>query len=137
MYPFADGIIEYHATQEEPFNEWFAFLFEGNKWKLTGPITVPINHIEVSETKYRKTEQDFYDDEKGYHVLMKSFDYDKLGHITLVKPEDKYLIVDGYHRFYACDQHDLVNIEGCYEWIKTENNSPFALQIRELILNTL
>jgi hypothetical protein len=130
MYPGHEEIISYH--QKEGFNEWFAFLFDGNKWILDGPKEIPIHKILISKSEFNKVEVDF----KENNILMENFDYNKIGYLTVVKPDDLYRIVDGWHRFYMCNVKDLVNVP-VYEWIKKENSSPFALQIRDLILNNL
>lgn len=130
MYPGHEEIIAYH--QKENFYEWFAFLFDGNKWMLDGPKEIPIHKILVSKSKFAEVESDFGEP----NLLMENFDYESIGHLTVVKPDDLYRIVDGWHRLYRCCQKDLVNVP-VYEWIKKENSNPFAIQIRDLILNNL
>ncbi len=136
MYPDYEEIIKYHQQQEVPFNEWFAFLFGGLKWKLEGPKEIPVHKIRISESKFREVEGDFKNPDKGYQILAENFDTKKLGYLTVVNLKGEYEILDGWHRFYLLNSIDFVNVPA-YEWIKTPNDNEYSRAIRDLIVNKI
>lgn len=127
-------LIKNHYEQDVPFGEWFSFIFEGEKWVLKGPLQIPLNHIHVSESKFNEAKEDFTTDK--YKTMLDNFNISKMNYITVVKPEDKYLIVDGYHRYYMASEKDLVEIPA-FEWVKEENKNPIARELKQLIINNL
>jgi len=134
MYPNDGMIIDYHF--KESFVEWFAFLFDSPKWILQGPKEIPIHNILISQTKFNEVQEQM----EANNILFQEFDAEMLNHLTVVKPDDKYRVVDGWHRLYRCCNQDLVNVP-VYEWVKLnplQGNHPkieYALKIRQLIID--
>ncbi len=134
MYPQHEDIINYHYNSEEPFNEWFAFLFDSNKWVLKGPIKVSMDSVIIPPRKYKTIGKE--NKTPQYSGLANKINEPFFDFITVVKPDNVYGIADGWHRFHIIRESGATEFTA-YEWVKEENNNPIALEIRSIIINNI
>ena len=123
MYPELLEAIDYH--KQENFQEWFAMLFEGHKWKAS-TIIVDTKLIITSESRMDMVEQEI----ESYQGLP------DLGYITIVPLEGEYHLIDGYHRFLLAKEREIDTLKAVL-WTKTPNMHPNCQKIKQLIINNL
>ena len=132
IYPNDAFIINYHKNQELPFNEWFSFIFNNHLWKLVGPIEIKLSDINVIEDKLQQLKNDF--NENKYYQDLLSLDFSKTGYITVIKKDEFYSIIDGYHRYYSFLENNIDTILA-YQWVKETNDNPLSLELKKLLIS--
>jgi|VirMetMinimDraft_7_1064189.scaffolds.fasta_scaffold125988_2 hypothetical protein len=123
MYPELLEAIEYH--KQEHFQEWFAFLFEADKWQASTDL-INIRDIQTSATKSMAANREL----ETYQGLP------DLGYMSVVLIDGKYHLIDGYHRVLLARERGFDALK-CVIWKKELNMHQNCQKIKQLIINNL
>lgn len=123
MYPGLSEAISFHW--QEGYQEWFGMLFKLREWQLR-PGMLDINDIITSDTKELEARGEL----ESYEGLE---DY---GFISAVEMEDRFHLIDGYHRVLIARDNGMLQLKACI-WKKEENLHENCDKIRKLIIDNL
>lgn len=123
MYPNMSESITFH--KQEGYQEWFGMLFKLSEWQLR-PGMIDINDIEMSNSRTEevKVELEAYEGIEDY------------GFISVVEMENRFHLIDGYHRVLVARDIGISQLRGCI-WKKESNTHPNCAKIKNLIINNL
>lgn len=144
MYPEHREYLAYHYSGTgKHFNELVGILFDLPSWELRGPIEISPSEVYISERRNQIMKEEYKNHLKGGEdsdffrfdrTKAKDVNFETLPPITVVQPDDKYRILDGYHRVFLAKKAEK-SLTG-YVWQKSSNNHPNAEKIRKLSLKS-
>jgi hypothetical protein len=125
IYPNMVESISFHW--EEGYQEWFGMLFQLNAWELRSGM-IDINDIQMSESRTEEVRK-----EMTAECFKNIEDY---GFISVVEMDNKFHLIDGYHRVLIAKDIGISQLRGCV-WKKEYNNHKNCEKIKLLIINNL
>jgi len=123
MYPNMQESIDFHW--QEGYQEWFGMLFKLNEWQLR-PGMIDINDIEMSQSRTEEVtlELEAYEGIEDY------------GFISVVEMENRFHLIDGYHRVLVARNIGISQLRGCI-WKKEPNTHENCGKIKKLIIDNI
>jgi hypothetical protein len=123
MYPNLKESIA--LAHKEHFKEWFAMLFEINKWHLEGRL-ICVDKLILVDKLENKAKEELED----YQLM------EDLSWISAIEQSKELFLLDGYHRVLLAKERDLKELKGVV-WRKEPNFHKNCTLIKNLIFNNL